>query len=227
MGMASSVLGLSPRAGDSIQYFGDYELIQEIARGGMGVVFAARQTSLNRIVAVKRMLQATLATPEQVRRFRAEAEAAASLRHPNIVGIYEIGEHKGQHYFSMEYIEGGNLAELVRDGPLAPRRAAEFLKTIAAALDVFHREVVLAVVFPDLVDADDIRMTQAGGRFRLGAEASHLLRRGQRGLKHPLHRHDAIEAGLACGEDDAHAAARDFLDQFVVAKILDGIPRAR
>ena len=96
-----------------------------------------------------------------------------------------------------------------------------------AALDVFHREVLLAFVFSDLVDADDIRMTQAGGGFRLGAEASHLLRRGQRGLKHPLHRHDAIEAGLPRGEDDAHPAARDFLDQFVVAKILDGIPRAR
>ncbi len=143
MGMASSVLGLSPRAGDSIQYFGDYELIQEIARGGMGVVFAARQTSLNRIVAVKRMLETALATPEQVRRFRAEAEAAASLRHPNIVGIYEIGEHDGQHYFSMEYIEGGNLAELVRDGPLAPRRAAEFLKTIAAAVAYAHERGIL------------------------------------------------------------------------------------
>jgi len=141
--MASSVLGLSPRAGNSIQYFGDYELIQEIARGGMGVVFAARQTSLNRIVAVKRMLQTTLATAEQVRRFHAEAEAAASLRHPNIVGIYEIGEHDGQHYFSMEYIEGGNLAELVRDGPLAPRRAAEFLKTIAAAVAYAHERGIL------------------------------------------------------------------------------------
>ncbi len=143
MGTAAAVLGLTPRPTQTIQYFGDYQLIQEIARGGMGVVFAARQVSLNRVVAVKRMLETALATPEQVRRFRAEAEAAASLRHPHIVGIFEIGEHEGQHYFSMEYIEGRNLAELVRDGPLAPRRAAELLRTIAAAVDYAHGHGIL------------------------------------------------------------------------------------
>ncbi len=143
MSTAASVLGLASGPRESIHYFGDYELIQEIARGGMGVVYAARQKSLNRIVALKRILHGTLADAEQVRRFRAEAEAAARLHHPNIVGIYEIGEQEGQQYFSMEYIEGSNLAELVREGPLSARRAAEFLKTIAAAVAYAHQQGVL------------------------------------------------------------------------------------
>ena len=129
--------------GDSIHYFGDYELIQEIARGGMGIVYAARQKSLNRIVALKKILHGTLANAEQVRRFRAEAEAAARLHHPGIVGIYEIGEHEGQQYFSMEYIEGSNLAEVVREGPVPARRAAELLKTISVAVAYAHQHGVL------------------------------------------------------------------------------------
>jgi serine/threonine protein kinase/WD40 repeat protein len=122
------------------QTFGDYELLQEIARGGMGVVYKARQLSLNRVVALKMMLPTLLASATAAPRFRAEAEAAANLQHPNIVAIHEVGEHEGRLYFSMDYVEGQSLAALVREHPLPAETAARHVKTAAEAIHYAHRQ---------------------------------------------------------------------------------------
>ena len=132
-----------PSAGDRIRYFGEYELLEEIARGGMGVVFKARQVKLNRIVALKMILSGELAGEEEVQRFKTEAEAAANLDHPGIVPIYEIDEHQGQHYFSMGFVEGQSLADRVKDGPLPPREAAELVKKVAEAVAYAHEKGVI------------------------------------------------------------------------------------
>src|SRR5439155_19191307 len=118
--------------------FGDYELLEETARGGMGIVYKARQVSLGRIVAVKMLLLGPLASAEFVKRFRAEASAAASLQHPNIVAIHEVGVHQGQQYFAMDFVEGQSLAKLLANGPLQARQAARYLKTIAEAIHYAH-----------------------------------------------------------------------------------------
>jgi Protein kinase domain len=114
-----------------IRYFGDYEILSEIARGGMGVVFLARQVSLNRRVALKMILAGQLADAMDIKRFHTEAEAAANLDHPGIVPIYEVGEHEGQHYFSMGYIEGESLSQQLADGPLPSREAAELIRRVS------------------------------------------------------------------------------------------------
>ena len=126
-----------------IRYFGDYRLLEEIGRGGMGVVYRARQVSLNRLVAVKLMSADRVSSPEAVRRFRQEAEAAANLQHDNIVAVHEVGEHEGRHYFSMDFVEGRSLAEVVRESPLSPRQAASYLLPVAEAIDYAHRQGTL------------------------------------------------------------------------------------
>ena len=120
-----------------------YEILAELGRGGMGVVYRARQIDLDRVVALKVLLSGGLASPEETRRFCIEARMAASLDHPNIVPIYEIGRHGQQHYFSMGYVDGISLADRLADGPLPSQEAAELLLTIAEAVEYAHqREVV-------------------------------------------------------------------------------------
>jgi predicted Ser/Thr protein kinase len=123
--------------------FGDYELLEEIARGGMGVVFKARQISLDRIVALKMILAGQLAGEAEVQRFRQEAQTAARLQHPGIVALHEVGEHQGQHFFSMDYIEGKSLAEMVREHPLPPQQAIRYVRLVAEAVHFAHEQGVL------------------------------------------------------------------------------------
>jgi serine/threonine protein kinase/WD40 repeat protein len=138
---AIDAISLSAPAGTI--HFSGYDLIQEIARGGMGVVYKARQLSLNRTVAVKMMRPGLLATEDEIRRFRVEAEAVANLQHPNIVAIHEVGEQDGLHYFSMDYIEGHNLANLIAQHTLEASRAARYVKTIAEAVHYAHERGIL------------------------------------------------------------------------------------
>jgi eukaryotic-like serine/threonine-protein kinase len=126
-----------------IRRFGDYELIREIARGGMGVVFRARQVSLNRPVALKMILAGRLANDTDVRRFYIEAEAAANLDHPGIVPIYEVGQYDGQHYFSMGFVEGESLSHRLTDGPVPGREAAALMVKVAEAIEYAHQQGVI------------------------------------------------------------------------------------
>src|SRR5207244_7007142 len=119
------------RAANMLGEFGDYELLEEIGRGGQGVVFRARQKSLNRTVALKVIGLGQWASKAHLKRFRREAEAAASLNHPCIVPIYEVAERDGSCYFSMNFVEGGQLDEVVRRRPMSIRQAAEFVAKVA------------------------------------------------------------------------------------------------
>lgn len=126
-----------------LRSLGDYDLLEEIARGGMGVVYRAWQRSLNRQVAVKMIRAEHLARPEEIRRFRREAAAAASLRHPHIVAIHEAGEFEGQHFYSMDFVEGRSLAEVLKEHAVPARQAAAYVRTIAEAIQYAHDQGVL------------------------------------------------------------------------------------
>src|SRR5881296_1125485 len=132
-------LGSSPMLMD----FGDYELLEQIGRGGQGVVFRARQKSLNRIVALKVIGLGHWATEAHLKRFRLEAEAAARLEHPGIVPIHEVGERDGSCYFSMKFVEGGQLDEVIRRTPMSIRQAAELIAKVARTVHYAHEHGIL------------------------------------------------------------------------------------
>jgi serine/threonine-protein kinase len=123
--------------------FGPYEFIEEIGRGGMGVVYRARQSMLNRTVAVKLLLAGAYSSEAALRRFQLEAEAAAGLQHPNIVGIHDYGEWEGQPYYAMDLVSGCNLADLCDGRPLAAARAAEIVRDLAQAVHYAHQKGIL------------------------------------------------------------------------------------
>ncbi len=130
-------------ASPAVQVFGDYELIGEPTHGGMSVVYRALQRSLNRPVALKMLRGGTLADRDDVRRFRLEAEAVANLDHPNIVPIYEVGEHDGRRYFAMKLIDGGSVAQRLAEFRPNPRAAASLMATVARAVHHAHQRGIL------------------------------------------------------------------------------------
>jgi WD40 repeat protein len=136
----------------------DYEILGELGRGGMGIVYKARQTSLGRVVALK-MVSAERATGDQLARFRAEAETAARLQHPNIIAVYEVGAHGGRPYFAMEFVQGGTLEQRLVGQPLLPREAAGLVRVLARAVQHAHS---CGVVHRDLKPAN-ILLQRAGG----------------------------------------------------------------
>src|SRR5262245_38923912 len=123
--------------------FGEYELLEEIGRGGQGVVYRARQKSLNRTVALKIISLGQWASKEHLKRFRREAEAAARLEHPGIVPIHEVGERDGQCYFSMKFVEGGQLDEVAKRKPMPIRDAVELIAKVARTVHYAHEHGIL------------------------------------------------------------------------------------
>jgi eukaryotic-like serine/threonine-protein kinase len=158
---------------------GEYELIEEIARGGVGVVYKARQLSLERIVALKLLIAGQFADPKARARFRTEAEAAAGLRHPNIVTIYEVGEHDGLPFLAMEYVDGGTLAQCIGGEPLSATVAARYAVKIARAIQFAHAQGTLhRDLKPSniLLDAfDEPRVTDFGLAKQLGTDSELTL----------------------------------------------------
>src|SRR5271170_5161074 len=134
---------VAPKSPEAVGLVPGYEILGELGRGGMGVVYKARHLKLNRVVAVKMILAGGHAGAADLGRFRTEAEAIARLQHPSIIQVYEIGEHEGKPYFALEFCPGGNLAQKLDGTPLPPREAARVVETLARAMAVAHQKGVI------------------------------------------------------------------------------------
>lgn len=132
-----------PEPGTKLRYFGDYELHEEIAREGMGVVYRARQVRLNRQVALKMIRAGKFSSGTEIQRLRVEAEAAAQLDHPAIVPVFEVGEYEGLHYFTMAFVDGETLSAKLVGGPMPARAAAKLMQTVAEAVAYAHDKGVI------------------------------------------------------------------------------------
>jgi serine/threonine-protein kinase len=170
----------SPHRIETIISVGPYQVLGEIGRGGMGVVYEARHEKLNRVVALKMILAGSYAAKDDLHRFRTEAQAVARLQHPNIVQVYEIGEHERKPFFSLEYCSGGSLDRKLNRTPMPPKEAAQLVQTLARAMqaahaaNVIHRDLKPANVLlgadgtPKITDfglakkLDDVGQTQTG-----------------------------------------------------------------
>lgn len=174
-------LGQNGKA-ESGSCFGDYELLEKVASGGMGVVYRARQVSLDRVVALKMILAPKLSDPECLRRFQTEAEATARLHHPNIVALHDFGQLQGQHFYTMDFVEGRSLAEVLREHTLPPSQAAGYVKSIAQAIHYAHQRGILhRDLKPSnvLVDQDDQPRITDFGLAKLMQGESDLTLTGQ------------------------------------------------
>src|SRR5438045_2897021 len=197
------------RAAELLGELGDYELLEEVGRGGQGVVFRARQKSLNRTVALKVISLGQWASKAHLKRFRLEAEAAARLEHPSIVPIHEVGERDGSCYFSMKFVEGGQLDEVVRRTPISIRQAAQLIAKVARTVHyahehgILHRDIQPANI---LLDTKGEPQLTDFGLARL-VEAESTITRTREALGTPSYmapEQDAGESTKLCNATDVY-----------------------